>query len=124
VPDFIAMSRSNYFRVKNPLTFAATILELNLEHRMSGDTVMIYPEAGDWPSFDGNDNEIDFIQLIVPHLPPGEVCILHTVGYEKLQYLNHAMVAFTREGIILHHSQESFYDELNRLGHKFTRAEN
>lgn len=140
--NFIATSRSNYFHVKDEIKFREAMSEAGCDitkgNQSEKDTrlddpfeskfvYMIYPtlvnDTGDWPSLDLDDNEIDMVEILQEHLPSGEVCILHTVGYEKLRYLNHGIVAFNSEGVIQHHSQESFYDELNRLGHKFTRAE-
>ena len=133
--NFIGISRSNYFKVKDEHRFETLMDLLDLTVRKQSRQVvaegepdpdtyfMVFPEEGDWPSFDDEDKEIDVVKQIMPHLADGEVCILHTIGYEKLRYLNHAMVAFNSAGVIAHQSQESFYDELNRLGHLFTRAE-
>lgn len=122
--DFVPTSRSNYFSVVDEDVFRKAMDALDVTYQMGQDGLyMIYPEMGDWPDTNDNDVEVDFVKVLQRYLSPGDVCILHTVGYEKLRYLNHGMVAFTREGVVLHHSQENFYDELNRLGYKFTRAE-
>jgi hypothetical protein len=137
--NFIAISRSNYFHVTDEAKFMAAMDELGLEVYQgkqseectrlddmfeSENVFMVYPDDGDWPAFDDDDNDIDIVEILRKHLPPGEICVLHTIGYEKLRYLNHAIVALNASGVIKHESQENFYDELNRLGHKFTRADN
>jgi hypothetical protein len=111
------ISRSNYFKVKDADEFIVAALSIGLEYRIRDASFVVYPRDGDWP------NHVDVVKEIQLHLSDGEVCILHTVGYEGLRYLNHAMVAFNSAGVVLHQSHESFYDELNRLGYKFTRAE-
>ncbi len=132
--NFVAMSRSNYFAVLDAQKFREDMSEARCDVEMGSATetetlvFKIYPsslcDTGDWADTDLNNNPIDLVKILRGHLAPGSVCILHTVGgAQKLHYLNHAMMAFTREGVIAHDSQETFYDELNRLGHKFKRAE-
>ena len=119
-----AMSRSNYFHVKNMTAFKADCSYSNLKYKGGDENkMMVAPVKGDWPKENFAQEPIDVVQLLRKHLADGEVCILHTIAHDKFFYLNHAMVAFTSAGVILHDSQESFYDELNRLGYVFGRAE-
>lgn len=121
---FAAMSRSNYFHVKNMIAFKADCAYCHLRFKGGDENrMMVAPYKGDWPTHNHGGAPMDVVQVLRKHLADGEICILHTIGHDKFFYLNHAMVAFNSAGVILHESHENFYDQLNRLGHVFGRAE-
>lgn len=94
--DYLAQTRSNYFRVKNAENFrrfccryGLTVIN-NTEEAEDRQFGFMMDESiptgrnnkkGDWI-------EIDFLKELSRHLMPKEVAVVVEIGSEKMRYLN------------------------------------
>ena len=51
-----------------------------------------------WDEEEDDFIEIDWVDIIHPHLEEGAICVMETVGAEKLRYLTGYAIAFNHEG--------------------------
>lgn len=106
--NYIATTRSNYFRVKDMGAFEAWCEKRQLESlsRMTADGSIVYAisannefDCAGWPRFDFDDDmEIDFAAEVATHLDPRDIAILYEVGAEKLRYVTAIAVAVHADG--------------------------
>lgn len=96
--DYIAQSRSNYFRVRNPMAFRRFCRRYRVEvitkdsrgrpkRRHYG---FMFYEAIPSGHTDANNEwvESDFMRELAGHLVRGEVAVVMEIGSEKMRYLN------------------------------------
>lgn len=138
--NYYATARSNYFAVKDEMTFRqwAEFTGLNvLEPTHANVTAngirrfAITPDNGDengWPSErenaeSGEFDEVDVSAELAAYLRDGEVAILMEVGSEKLRYLCGYATAVNSAGKSVHMSLEGIYARARKLGPNITRAE-
>lgn len=110
--NYMPVSRTNYFKVKNLTEFhnamskiVANDLEV-WEKEIDGET---YVAFGGFDSFidvyiwneeneDGmEEGTVDIATIIQPHLADGEGCIILESGYEKLRYIVGSAYIITQE---------------------------
>lgn len=135
--DWYGTSRSNYFRVKDVKAFTEAMRGLDLRV-VEGDgktagmvAVISESENGDWPSSVWNEAaddyvEVDVVELIVPHLVGGEVCVLRSAGAEASRYVTGDACAFTNQGAesLVRVSLDDIYAKAqDAFGAEPTRAE-
>ena len=112
--NYVANTRTNYFRVKDAAAFLAWCKELELEHWTNefpdqpGDTfyALTADSRGDcdgWPTYveDKNGEQIEdynFADDLAEHLDPRDVAILKEVGTERLRYLTGYATAIDATG--------------------------
>lgn len=110
--NYIAVARSNYFKVKDQAAFEEEARLYNLTVReavrdQGQGSVMIHPDqdgdCGGWPGFIWDDEleediEFDLHGWLAGHLVDGEVAVLEEVGFEKLRYLVGVAVAVNSRG--------------------------
>lgn len=106
--NWYGTSRSNYFAVKDLEAFKAALkpfeLEIVTSDRHEGlVAVLAETDDGGFPSYyvdedDGDLVDVDIVALITEHLADGHVCVLQSVGAEKLRYLTGWAVAFNNKG--------------------------
>ena len=89
--DYTGIARTNYFGVKDANAFIAwteTLNGIRVERR--GDLFALLTEEG-WPSSrstdDCDDEELDIVQEVIPHIADGVVAIFMEIGNEGLRYL-------------------------------------
>lgn len=138
--NYYATARSNYFAVKDEMTFRqwaefAGLVVLDPVHKdKSADGIRrfaIAPDTGDdsgWPDHRENGETGEFDEVDVPrelaaHLREGEVAVLMEVGSEKLRYLCGYATAVNSVGKSVHMSLEGIYARARKLGTHITRAE-
>jgi len=138
--NYYATARSNYFAVKDEVTFRqwAEFAGLKvLEPTHIGQTpdgtrrLAIAPDGGNddgWPTTRYNEeteeyDDVDVPEELVAYLKDGEVAVLMEVGSEKLRYLRGYATAVNSKGTIVNLSLESIYDLARKLGPNITLAE-
>lgn len=138
--NYYATARSNYFAVKDEMTFRqwaefAGLKVLDPDHKdKSADGIRRYaiaPDTGDdsgWPGHRENGETGEFDEVDVPrelaaHLREGEVAVLMEVGSEKLRYLRGYATAVNSDGKTASMSLEGIYRLAAKLGTHITRAE-
>jgi hypothetical protein len=138
--NYYATARSNYFAVKDEMTFrqwaefaGLKVLEPTYAH-VTADGIRrfaITPDNGDeagWPDHrenaeTGEFDEVDVPRELAAHLREGEVAVLMEVGSEKLRYLCGYATALNSSGKSVHMSLEGIYARARKLGTNITRAE-
>jgi hypothetical protein len=92
--DYIAQTRSNYFRVRNARNFRRFCARYNLQVvRTDEDEQLRYGFLSYEPIPTGRTDtkgewiETDFLQELSRHLVRGEVAIVMEIGSEKMRYL-------------------------------------
>jgi len=138
--NYYATARSNYFAVKDEMTFRqwaqfAGLKVLEPTHaKVNADGInrfAITPDDGDdcgWPTqrFNeetGDDDEVDVPGELAAYLKDGEVAVLIEVGSEKLRYLCGYATAVNSTGKTVNLSLEGIYERARKLGSNITRAE-
>lgn len=108
--NYYATARSNYFRVKDSITFESWVESRQtlgtFKKDVGGETLYaIYDDGGDangWPLYDvETDEPIDLAAELAEHLVDGEVAVLFEVGAEKLRYVLGSAVAVRSDGKVL-----------------------
>jgi hypothetical protein len=108
--NYTAATRTNYFRVKDAVTFEAWCHKHGLEfwkqaieglgacYAITADT---FDDHG-WSRDDPDTNEpLDVPAELAKHLAPTDVAILYEVGSEKLRYLSGYAIAVAPNGRIV-----------------------
>ncbi len=104
--DWIGMSRSNYFQVKDEVAFRKWAEELELAVITDAERRFgIYSKADDggfpWERLSEDEQEmedIDFEAELAAYLAEGSVAILMQAGHEKARYVSGYAVALNHEG--------------------------
>jgi len=108
--NWYGTSRSNYFKVKDVEAFTADMDKHGIEYatkfKDKNDVFAVF--GGDDGFFNSSyhdeatDDYVDFelIDVIMPHLPDNEVCVLQSAGAEKLRYITGYAQAFTNKNLI------------------------
>ena len=112
--NYVAIARSNYFRVKRAEAFEAWCSKHSIEWwtDTNADMGTVYtialPSTGDdgrgWNFVDPGDEDFDFAAELVAHLDPRDAVMLLEVGSEKLSYI----IAYAR--VIRADGKEVFLD--------------
>lgn len=133
--NYYSMGRTNHFAVKDPEAFQAEIApiigdgDIVREERDGVDGfVLLFGEGVPSEHYDYEDEDAEPIQLdwediISPHLVDGEVCIIQEIGNEKLRYLTGYATAFNNKGERESISLSAIYDQAKELGTRITWAE-
>jgi hypothetical protein len=128
--EYIAKSRSNYFRVDDVADFTAEMEEMELTVLRDKDGrvgVMVdQVDKGIWPFYDfEKDEEIDIVDAIAAHLVDGEVAVLMQSGARKHAFIGADAVAFNNQGERVTLSLQEIYDRARgaQLGENMTFAE-
>ena len=138
--NYYATARSNYFAVKDEMTFRqwAEIIGLqvitptHLDKTADGiPRFAITPAGGHdcgWPTQRLNEETKEFDVVDVPvdlasYLKDGEVAVLMEVGSEKLRYLRGYATAVNSAGKSVSMSLDDIYKRARKLGENITRAE-
>lgn len=150
--NWYGMARTNYFKVIDPKRFREEMSEYSVtvieSWRPRGDApveegeppylgLIATTEDGDWPSsvlqegVDENGDpwedyiDIDFCEIVRPHLAEDQVALFFTVGNEKARYLTGRVVAINsvnRDFLTL--DLDEIYDRVHKeWGIKPSRAE-
>jgi hypothetical protein len=118
--NYVAITRSNYFRVKDAAAFQSWAKELDLTVWKAVDNkkqtaFAISADTGDccgWPQYRYGDDEpedIDFVGELAAHLDPRDVAVLLEIGSEKLRYLIGTAVAVDSSGKTVTCSLDDIY---------------
>jgi hypothetical protein len=96
--NWYGTSRSNYFRVKDPVEFEAWVERTGLT-AFPGEVDGYFGVADDtgegWPTDpDDEDAGLDFPDQLARYVLPGDVVILMSAGAEKLRYVSGIAIAF------------------------------
>lgn len=107
--DYAGIARSNYFRVKDAAAFRAFVKELpGVRLAEKDDRFALLADEG-WPSSRSNDDDLDIIQELAPHIADGNVAVLMAVGYEGMRYVDGVAVAVNNKGETRRVSLEEIY---------------
>jgi hypothetical protein len=119
--NYIAITRSNYFRVKDAQAFEAWCHKLGVEFWTRGAqdeafyAITGVKHNGGWPSFQPDtDVEIAFATELAAHLDPRDVAILFEIGWEKLRYVVGVATALHADGSTVSISLDDIYAEAVR----------
>lgn len=102
--NWYGSSRTNYFRVKDADAFRRAMEQFEVDvWNKEGDATLFglgaNTEDGGWPSYDmETDEDFDFADKVSPHLAEGEICVMQTIGAEKLRYLSGFATAINHLG--------------------------
>lgn len=113
--NYIALTRTNYFRVRDAHAFEAWCERRGLRFCTKGGDASRYAfsaesESG-WPTFDyETDDDVDVAAELAPHLIPEDIAVLMETGGEKLRYLAGEAIAVCSTGIIAHVNLDHVYD--------------
>ncbi|MDH5523085.1 MAG: hypothetical protein OEY01_03645 [Desulfobulbaceae bacterium] len=116
--DYFGIGRSNYFKVKDPISFSNEAIDVGLQFikKTFADDITRYGciAEEDWPSsyIDKDDCEQDFdiVEFIKKHLADGEVAVLMTTGYEGTRILVGQALAIAWDGRVEDIDLEQIYD--------------
>lgn len=122
--NWYGTSRSNYFRVKDLAAFKEDLRDNLAEGvevwEQANGAVMITPgamsDSGGWPGVlddtkEDLSDEHDILDLVEHHLLEGEVCIIMSVGAEKLRYVTGEAFAINWKGERLGVTLEDIYQK-------------
>lgn len=128
--NYYGTGRSNYFRVKDREKFeeALAALPVTVVESRSDQSLIALLDGNDngdgWIMYDYEaEEDVDYVELVAPHLADGEVCIMAEVGTEKYRYLVGWAVAFNNKGVQVSVDLENIYTLAQGLGKNVTRAE-
>jgi hypothetical protein len=138
--NYNATARSNYFAVKDEMTFrqwaefvGLKVLEPDQRDKPADgiQRFAITPGYGDdcgWPSSRFNeetedDDDVDVSGELAAYLKDGEVAVLMEVGNEKLRYLCGYATPVNSAGETVSMSLEGIYTLARKLGPNVTHAE-
>ena len=152
--NWYGKARTNYFKVIDPEKFREEMSEYSVTFidswRPRGDVppveegeppyfgLIAATENGDWPSsvlqegVDENGDpredyvDIDFCEIVRPHLAEDQVALFFTIGSEKARYLTGRVVAVvnTEDRDFLTLDLDEIYDRVHKeWGIKTSRAE-
>jgi len=131
--NYIATSRSNYFKVKDTEKFEDFCGEIGVEMITQEDLVGFLcnlDDCGSLPSSIYNEetddhDEIDLAQEVAKHLVKGEVAVFMESGHEKFRYVTGSASAVNWKGEEVFFNLEDIYERANKElgGEHVTRAE-
>lgn len=130
--NYIASSRSNYFKVKDAEAFkdwASGLSGVVVWDKEDAFALAVDDDCGAWPSDrwveEANDwINIDFAQELSVHLQDDQVAVLMEVGAEKLRYLVGTAEAINAKGESIYLSLSQIYGmALEKFGIDPTLAE-
>lgn len=126
--NYIAIARSNAFRVKDSealLAWAETLPGVTAE-AVHGDPdrfvlLMLEEDCAGWPTVresedDLHGEEFDLVSELAGHLAEGSVAVLEEVGHEKLRYLIGYAVAVNHLGEEIYVSLDEVYERAEAEG--------
>lgn len=105
--DWSGSTRSNYFKVKDLDAFKNMMSNFQAEiiTRENTDLVGFYSTRfnGDIPTYfpDEGKEEVSIVEIIADHLDDNQVCIVQSIGSEKLRYVTGIAYAIHSSGEIL-----------------------
>lgn len=124
-----SVARTNYFRVVDVEAFKAWIKsgwvgeQLEVVDGVEGDRVgkvCLLAEFG-WPETiydEENEEYVDLLPYLQPHIAEGEIVIVIESGNEKLRYCYGKSLAFTRHGVLASVSTGDIYELVGALLHR------
>lgn len=135
--SYIGSTRTNYFKVKDNNTFKTVCDYIGLEIIHSEDKVGFYGGEEVLIPLDIDElNEVlvekgqqvfegdDGLDIISGLLEDDEIMIVDHIGQVKLAFLTGSTFAYSNKGLIKNIQLKDIYDELKKLGLKFTYCEN
>lgn len=129
--NWIGSARTNYFRVKDFAAFAAAMAPFDVrvlkrEENPPSFGLTATTDGGDWPSFDEEGEDIDFIEVVRAHLQDGEIAVFMTIGAEGMRYLAGHACAVNSAGERVDVDIDDIYEaaKLKFGAMDITRAEN
>lgn len=121
--NFVAMTRSNYFDVKEHSAFKQFCDQFELELISSGDKVgfIVVSECGEmpidqWDETQGEYIEVDFLGLLAEHLADGQVAVVMEIGWENIRYLTGKALAVNAQGQQRQVELAEIYQQAQELG--------
>lgn len=128
--NWIGVSRSNYFRVKDPAAFLEHMNAWGADTKWKdAHTVAVFGATdGEWPTWmDENgdpDDDLSFIQAVASHLADGEVAVFMTTGAEGQRYVTGHATAIINTGEEVSINLDTIYGMARQsFGVEPTRAE-
>lgn len=134
--NYYSKGRTNHFAVKDPEAFQAEVTplieegEVIREERDGVDGfILLFSEGIPSEIWNPEDEEmeepiqLDWENIIAPHLVDGEVCVIQEIGWERMRYLTGYATAFNNKGERESISLSSIYDQAKELGTRITWAE-
>jgi hypothetical protein len=108
--NYSAITRSNFFRVRDPNAFQLWCKKRDIDyetHNRNELGACFAISASDvtagWPFYDADtDKDIDFYGELAPHLDERDVAVLLEVGFEGSRYLRGFARAIHADGRILY----------------------
>lgn len=123
--NYTAVTRSNYFKVKDEQAFLEWVESVpDLGHWKNNEGLhAIRSDTDGWPSFqyieDEEGYEVELDLELAPelskHLAEGEVAVLLEAGYEKLRYITGHAVAVAWDGRIEYIDLNQIYDRAKEV---------
>lgn len=119
--NYYETARTNYFKVKDEVTFRAWVEKHGLELAEEDGTFAVFPpDDGDGNGFNliPRDEEggtiddadtLDIAEEIAAHLTPDSVAVIMGAGAEKLRYVNGWAVAVNHKGETVSVNLEEIY---------------
>lgn len=124
--DYGAVTRSNYFRVKDKQKFIEWCDSLELkpitkenDEKLCG--FLVRTDNGAMPTHKG-DEDFDFFQELATHLVDGEVAVVIEVGAEKDRYLCGFADAVNSQGEMVSVCLDDIYAKAEKLGSNITEV--
>ena len=132
--NYVAMARTNYFKVKDADVFKAFVKTLDdaevIEATQDGEMLygIIFDENG-IPSSrqhvndvgeEVEEEDIDFPALLAEHLVEGWVAELREVGFEKMRYLIGLAILVNSKGERREVHLEQIHEKIKGLGEHHT----
>lgn len=121
--NYVAMTRSNYFQVKDRGAFEGFCEQFELELISSGDKLgfLVASECGEMPidQWDKTQEmyvEVDFLGLLAEHLADGQVAVVMEIGWENIRYLTGKALAVNFQGQQREIALAEIYQQAQELG--------
>ncbi len=121
--NYVAMTRSNYFQVKDRGAFEGFCELFELEVIKSGEQLGFIVDSGEGsiPTMlcdveTGEGIDIDFMGLLAEHLTDGQVAVVMEIGYEKMRYLTGRALAVNFQGQQQMVDLAEIYQQAQELG--------
>jgi hypothetical protein len=127
--NYYGTARTNYFIVKDELTFKAWAKKRHCEVITSvthPGMVGLLPNddcEGTFMSYDSEtDEDLDILDELSKHLKPGSVAILMEAGAEKMRYIAGHATAINHKGKTVFVSIDDIYKKAKKLGTSITEC--
>lgn len=128
--NYYATARTNSFEVKDIDAFLKALEPLEVDIHRKGEAFILLgsdPDSGCLPhgstDEEGEWVDLDFPQLVAPHLKDGWVAIFIEAGAEKLRYIHGSAVAVNNKEEYRWINLTDIYGLAKELGDKVTPAE-